>query len=100
MSDIDCIPRIIILNANQTNINTKFNEFKLKNKIKKKNMAKKVQVDQELCIGCGACVNLCPEVFELQDDGKSRVIIKNGCKKCDYEIAINSCPVGAIKVED
>jgi len=63
-------------------------------------MAKNVQVDQELCIGCGACVNLCPEVFELQDDGKSRVIIKNGYKKCDYEIAINSCPVGAIKIED
>lgn len=63
-------------------------------------MAKNVQVDQELCIGCGACVNLCPEVFELQDDGKSRVIIKNGCKECDYEIAVNSCPVGAIKVEE
>jgi len=63
-------------------------------------MAKKVQVDQELCIGCGACVNLCPEIFELQKDGKSRVIIENLCKQCDYEIAINSCPVGAIKVEE
>jgi ferredoxin len=63
-------------------------------------MAKNVQVDQELCIGCGACVNLCPEVFELQDDGKSRVIVENLCKGCDYEIAVNSCPVGAIKVEE
>lgn len=63
-------------------------------------MTKNIQVDQELCIGCGACVNLCPEIFELQDDGKSRVITKNECKKCDCEIAINSCPVGAIKVEE
>ena len=62
-------------------------------------MAKKIKVDQELCIGCGACVNLCPDAFELQDDGKVNVVNKNESKKCDCEIAINSCPVGAIKIE-
>ena len=62
-------------------------------------MAKKIEVDQELCIGCGACVNLCPDIFELQDDGKANIVNEDGSKKCDYEIAINSCPVGAIKVE-
>ena len=61
-------------------------------------MAKKIIVDQELCIGCGACANLCPEVFQLQEDGKSKVLIEDGCGKCDCELAINSCPVGAIKV--
>jgi Pyruvate/2-oxoacid:ferredoxin oxidoreductase delta subunit len=25
-------------------------------------------VDQDTCTGCGACVDLCPEVFELKDD--------------------------------
>ena len=63
-------------------------------------MAKKIEVDQELCIGCGACVNLCPEVFELQDDGKSRVIKQKGCKDCDCEMIVNSCPVGAIRTEE
>lgn len=61
-------------------------------------MTKKIIVDKELCIGCGACVNLCPGVFELDSDGKSSVIIKEGYGQCDYETAINSCPVGAIKI--
>jgi len=61
-------------------------------------MTKKIIVDKELCIGCGACVNLCPGIFELDSDGKSSVIIEKGCGQCDCEGAINSCPVGAIKI--
>ena len=61
-------------------------------------MSKKIQIDQELCIGCGACVNLCPDVFELQDDGKSKVIKEDGCNNCDCEMVVNSCPVGCIKI--
>lgn len=61
-------------------------------------MTKKITVDKELCIGCGACVNLCPEIFELDGDGKSRVMVGKGYEQCDYEMAINSCPVGAIKI--
>jgi ferredoxin len=60
-------------------------------------MAKKVIVNQEMCIGCGACANLCPQVFALQDDGKSEVIDETGAG-CDVDIAVNSCPVGAITV--
>ncbi len=53
-----------------------------------------VKVDKEKCIGCGLCTELCPEVFEMQCDGKS------GVKK-DKNIpcvknAIASCPVNAI----
>ena len=62
-------------------------------------MAKKIEVDQELCVGCGACVNLCPNMFELQGDGKAKAINGGGDKGCDCEIAVNSCPVGAIKAE-
>jgi len=62
-------------------------------------MAKKVTVDQELCIGCGACANLCPEVFTLNDEGKSEVLDQTGAG-CDVEVAANSCPVGAIKVTE
>ena len=36
----------------------------------------KFSVDQELCIGCGACEGTCPEVFELQN-GKSQVKLEH-----------------------
>jgi len=56
-----------------------------------------VSVNQEACIGCGACESTCPNVFELKD-GKARV--KKGQEKsklpCVKE-AINGCPVSAIK---
>ena len=56
-------------------------------------------VDQDLCIGCGVCVELCPEVFALRDD-KSWVIGTAGCSACDCEEAASSCPVSAITVEE
>ena len=57
-----------------------------------------VKVDKNKCIGCGACTASCPEVFELEDDGKSHVksgadLSKNA--KCIDE-AIANCPVSAI----
>ena len=29
----------------------------------------KLEVDKNLCIGCGSCQAICPEVFEIEDDG-------------------------------
>jgi len=59
----------------------------------------KVTVDQEVCIGCGACVSACPECFELKEDGKSHVI-GQACESCDlHEVAVD-CPVQAITVTD
>ena len=33
----------------------------------------KVWIDQDLCTGDGLCEEICPEVFELQDDGLAYV---------------------------
>ncbi len=55
-----------------------------------------IKVDKEKCIGCGLCVSLCPEVFQLGEDGKAEV--KNPQRGCDIEEAAESCPVGAIKM--
>ena len=62
-------------------------------------MASELKVDKEKCIGCGLCSNLCPEVFELTEDGKA--IVKEGAdsgenKECAKE-SKESCPVGAIE---
>jgi ferredoxin len=58
-------------------------------------MAKRPDVDQDLCIGCGHCAELCPQVFELEDE-KSRVIGPDRCDTCNCQEAIDTCPVQAI----
>lgn len=62
---------------------------------------KKLIINKEKCIGCGVCVSLCPDVFELGEDGKSRVKKEADFKKnekCIQE-AKESCPVEAIEEE-
>ena len=56
-------------------------------------------VDQELCVGCGLCEQICPEVFELRDE-KSYVINEDACDTCDCQDAADSCPVEAITIEE
>ena len=56
-------------------------------------------VDEELCIGCGSCEEICPSVFEVRDDGFSHVIDAAGCEAdgCCEEAA-EECPVDAISL--
>lgn len=56
-------------------------------------------VDEELCIGCGICAELCPEVFEIQNE-KSTVIGPDKCASCDCQEAEDSCPVSAIELKE
>lgn len=35
---------------------------------------KKVVVDSNGCIWCWACVAICPEVFQFNDEGKSTIV--------------------------
>jgi len=62
-------------------------------------MAHKVKVDKECCIGCGSCVAICPEVFELGEDGKSCAKIDEveeiGCA----QQAAEACPANCITVQ-
>ena len=45
------------------------------------------------CIGCGACVELCPfEAVTLNEVAEIDPTICNGCEACK-----SSCPVGAIE---
>ena len=34
-------------------------------------------VDQDTCTGCALCTDICPEVFEMGDDGIAKVINAN-----------------------
>jgi len=62
-------------------------------------MAKKIEIDKDLCIGCGNCESVAPDYFKLGDDGKSHVK-KQYDQKDDKVIkeAVSGCPVKAIKL--
>ena len=53
-----------------------------------------VKINKETCIGCGACVSTCPEVFEMGDDGKAKIKAQKDIP-CVKE-AMENCPVNAI----
>jgi len=53
----------------------------------------------DLCIGCGSCVELCPEVFELKDE-KAYVKGPDKCDTCNCQEAVEICPVEAISWEE
>jgi ferredoxin len=61
----------------------------------------KAIIDKETCIGCGLCVDICPEVFELNADGKAEA--KVDPIPADSESAATDaaeqCPVNAITIQ-
>ena len=61
----------------------------------------KAYVDHDTCIGCGVCPSVCPEVFEMKDDGLSHVIVDEVPSDVEDKAkdAEESCPVNAITVE-
>ncbi len=62
----------------------------------------KATVDQETCTGCELCPATCPEVFQMNDDGKAEVkgegSVPSGVEDSAREAA-DGCPVEAITVE-
>ncbi len=61
-------------------------------------------VDETLCIGCGTCEEICPDVFQVGDDGLSHVIAADPVAACAdvgcCEEAAEECPVDAISIID
>ncbi|HBD06587.1 MAG TPA: ferredoxin [Firmicutes bacterium] len=66
-------------------------------------MAKKVRVTKDVCISCGLCTTIAPEVFHFGDDGKAESSFED-CVPEDLEAsaeeAASSCPVEAIEVTE
>ncbi|MBO5640658.1 MAG: ferredoxin [Oscillospiraceae bacterium] len=61
----------------------------------------KAFVNQDLCIGCGMCTVACPDVFELNGDGKAEAFAETTAdNRDDAQTAIDGCPVSAIREKE
>lgn len=61
-----------------------------------------VKLNRDACIGCGACAAICPDVFEIDDEGLSKVVSTEikAENVGDVKDAIDTCPTGAIESVD
>jgi ferredoxin len=64
-------------------------------------MNKQVVIDTYECTGCESCVELCPEIFEFDDENEKAVVIlpEGGDENC-IEEAISTCPVECISWDE
>ena len=62
----------------------------------------KVSVDFDVCASTGACMQVCPEVFEVRSDGYLYILQENPGFDVAEKVreAADLCPTGAITVED
>lgn len=66
----------------------------------------KVIVNNEACIGCGACMAIASDVFEINDEGLAEAkddknIIDNMSDNLKEDVmdALEGCPTSAIQIE-
>ena len=61
----------------------------------------KIKVNQDACIGCGACEQIDDELFKINDEGVSEEVSEEVSedKVDNAKEAIETCPTGAIEEE-
>lgn len=60
----------------------------------------RVEVDQQMCIGSGNCVEVAKGAFKLNDEDKAEVEDPTAVSIEDLRTAEEQCPVAAILVEE
>ncbi len=61
----------------------------------------RVVIDQDECMGCESCVEICPEVFAMDKDAEvAYVIQEEGGPEEKIQEAIDSCPNECISWEE
>lgn len=61
---------------------------------------KKIVLQTESCIGCGACIGIDSEHFEFSDDGFSIIKSQENLDSLALQDAIDACPVAIISLEN
>ena len=61
----------------------------------------RVSIDYELCTGVGACEQVCPEVFQMRDDGLAEVVDPQPHETLWEAVyrAQEACPEEAVVIE-
>ncbi|PIP67635.1 MAG: ferredoxin [Candidatus Omnitrophica bacterium CG_4_9_14_0_2_um_filter_42_8] len=60
----------------------------------------KVRVDEDLCVGCGLCVNTCPDIFVMKDDKAiTKVSVVPAASEESAKQSKDECPVEAIIID-
>ena len=62
----------------------------------------KVFVDPDICLGCGICVGIAPDVFSLDTEPYAVVLLTPVPEKLwvDVRDAAEQCPEEAIRIEE
>lgn len=61
-------------------------------------LRKIVNIDQEKCVGCGACISPCAEGAIELVDGKARIIKEELCDGAGFCLGV--CPEEALSIEE
>ncbi|NLP45960.1 MAG: ferredoxin [Epulopiscium sp.] len=62
----------------------------------------KAKIDRDGCIGCELCTTICPEVFQMAEDGLAEVYTDPVPEEVEDTAieAQENCPVSVIAVEE
>ncbi|OBQ54837.1 ferredoxin [Halodesulfovibrio spirochaetisodalis] len=62
-------------------------------------MAKKIRIDEDECIGCESCVEICPQAFQMNADGDKAIVVNEDLEDDCVDESIDTCPVNCIAYE-
>ncbi|MDD5112145.1 MAG: 4Fe-4S binding protein [Candidatus Altiarchaeota archaeon] len=73
-------------------------EFKKHDNVKIREIQRKISVNRDTCIDCGACIGLCP-TNALNFDSKAKLeIFEDKCIQC--KACVRACPMKALSIEE
>ena len=56
-----------------------------------------LRLERDKCVGCGLCLEVCPQGVLALEDGKAVLLDRDACMECGA--CANNCPSGALSVQ-
>lgn len=87
----------VAIDASEDEVNEAINIFKNRG-VEAEEIKEAIQLDEDSCIECGACVSLCPTDALSLDEDFSLVLDEEECVYCGA--CVPACPVKALSVRE